>query len=103
MNSLAFKLVDGVLTIYLRQDIDHHTATDMRRGIDEEIIHAKPLCTVLNFAEVEFMDSSGVGLVMGRLKLMNELGGELKLAGVNKTCERIFDLSGILEMIDVIK
>ncbi|NLC78869.1 MAG: anti-sigma factor antagonist [Ruminococcaceae bacterium] len=103
MNSLAFKLVDGVLTIYLRQDIDHHTAAEIRRGIDDEIAHAMPLCTVLNFSEVEFMDSSGVGLVMGRLKLMSQLGGELKLAGVNRVCERILDLSGILEIVEILK
>ena len=67
MDSLAYKLVDRVLTIYIRQDVDHHVAASIRAQIDDEIDHAKPKTAILNFSEVDFMDSSGLGLIMRKI------------------------------------
>ncbi len=103
MDSLAYKLVDRVLTIYIRQDVDHHVAASIRAQIDDEIDHAKPKTAILNFSEVDFMDSSGIGLIMGRYKHMAGLDGELKLSSVNGSCKRLLELSGILEIVDIVK
>ena len=90
-------------TIYIRQDVDHHVAASIRAQIDDEIDHAKPKTAILNFSEVDFMDSSGIGLIMGRYKHMAGLDGELKLSSVNGSCKRLLELSGILEIVDIVK
>ena len=61
---------DGVLTAALTGDIDHHTARELRLAIDEAIERDKPGLLPLDFQGVDFMDSSGIGLVMGRYKVM---------------------------------
>lgn len=93
------ELEGTVLTARLTGDIDHHSAAGMRAEIDRAVHMNAVNELVLDFSEVTFMDSSGIGLVMGRSKLMTELGGKcricdppayilkvLKLSGADKLC-----------------
>ena len=73
---------ENCLTAYLSGEIDHHAAKGLREAIDSRAAAQKPEKLLLNFREVTFMDSSGIGLVMGRYRLMQELGGELRVTGV---------------------
>ena len=59
----------GVLTARLLGEIDHHSAGEMRERIDEAMKLQRPSCLRLDFSQVPFMDSSGVGLVLGRVRL----------------------------------
>ena len=59
-------------------DIDHHTAKYFRGEIDKAIRSHNPLTLILDYSQVTFMDSSGIGLVMGRYRIMSEMGGEVK-------------------------
>lgn len=69
---------DGsTVTAMLSGDIDHHSARGMREDIDRYIELSRPSMLILNFSKVSFMDSSGIGLIMGRYKLMRELGGNI--------------------------
>ena len=77
---------DGVLTAALTGDIDHHTARELRLAIDEAIERDKPGLLLLDFQGVDFMDSSGIGLVMGRYKVMP------------KYISRVFKLSGLEQL-----
>lgn len=61
-------------------DIDHHTAKYFRGEIDKAIRSHNPLTLILDYSQVTFMDSSGIGLVMGRYKIMSEMGGEVIVA-----------------------
>lgn len=93
--SLKLETDAGVLTAYLGGEIDHHTAKELRETIDEAAGEQKPEKLLLNFREVTFMDSSGIGLVMGRYRLMRELGGELCVTGVPSHIKKVMRLSGL--------
>lgn len=88
----------GCVVAAIEGDIDHHTAKDIRETIDEYIQKYSPLFLKLDFGEVRFMDSSGIGLIMGRYKLMTSLRGKLKVVNVPKNLERMIRLSGLLTL-----
>ena len=85
----------GCVVAVIEGDIDHHTAKDIRETIDEYIEKYSPLFLKLDFGEVRFMDSSGIGLIMGRYKLMTSLRGKLKVVNVPRNLERMIKLSGL--------
>lgn len=85
----------GVLTALLFGEIDHHTARDIRRTIDGDIEKHHPNKLSLDFRRVKFMDSSGIGLIMGRYRLMQLVGGTVEIVNVPPHLNRIIELSGI--------
>ena len=62
---------EDTITAYLTGDIDHHSARNIREDIDAFIQMKKPYLLRLDFSGVSFMDSSGIGLIMGRYRLMS--------------------------------
>ena len=86
---------ENCLTAYLSGEIDHHAAKGLREAIDSRAAAQKPEKLLPNFREVTFMDSSGIGLVMGRYRLMQELGGELRVTGVPSHIRKVMRLSGL--------
>lgn len=89
------------LKIKLRGEIDHHSATSVRSSIDNEIYSKKPRGLILDMSAVNFMDSSGLGLIMGRYSVMNELGGEVIISDPNPAIERIMTLAGMERVIKI--
>lgn len=85
----------GELTALLFGEIDHHTARDIRQCIDAEIEKRHPEKLDLDFRRVKFMDSSGIGLIMGRYRMMQLIGGTVELVNVPPHLERIIELSGV--------
>ena len=92
---------DGVLTLTLRGEIDHHSAVRVRTEIDALIYEERPCKVVLDLSEIDFMDSSGLGLIMGRYSLMQRLGGELTLRNPNERIVQIFSLAGLQRMVKI--
>ena len=88
-------LQDDVLTAVLSGEIDHHTAQGMREEIDFTVNQSKPKKFILSFEHVGFMDSAGIGLIIGRYKLMESLGGELVVSHLSPKMEQIVSLSGV--------
>ncbi len=84
-----------VLTAYIESDIDHHSAKDIRETVDRAIEKYNPKFLKLDFSGVQFMDSSGIGLIMGRFRLMKEIQGKLKVVNIPKRLERMIKLSGL--------
>ena len=62
-----------------------------------------PKEVIFDFSNVSFMDSAGIGLIIGRYKLINMIGGELKIANVNTQIQKIFEMSGIIKIIPEIQ
>lgn len=96
-------------TVFARLDgeIDHHTAKGVREKIDFEIENNSPKILVLDFSDVTFMDSSGIGLIMGRYKQMKNIGGEVKIKNPSPNTLRVLKLAGMdrlakIERIDTI-
>ena len=88
----------SVVTAKIEGDIDHHTAAEIRQVVDENINLLKPKVLNLDFGGVQFMDSSGIGLIMGRFKLMKTANGELKVVNVPKRLERMIKISGLTRL-----
>ena len=101
MRTMTSRFEDGNLTVYLETDIDHHNAAQLRTEIDAEVAKYHPKMVILNFDAVGFMDSSGIGLIMGRYKLQKEAGGALKVSALNSRCKKLIDLSGINTLVGV--
>lgn len=88
---------EGVVAA-LEGDIDHHAARDMRELIDSYVSKVTPKMLKIDFGKIQFMDSSGIGLIMGRYKLMRSLKGELKVINIPKRIERMVKLSGLTKL-----
>jgi len=88
--------VNGEVTIaYLIGEIDHHTATAMRTAIDNAAELNMPSLLVLDFTRVSFMDSSGIGLVMGRYRNLARRGAKLHITGASPQIYKVMKLSGL--------
>lgn len=94
---------DKLLVMEITEEIDHHTTEKIRRRADYEIQRYMPKKALFDFNNVSFMDSSGIGMVVGRYKLLAMLGGSLELTNVNKSLERVFEMSGVLKIIPIHK
>lgn len=90
------------ITAYLSGDIDHHSAREMRESIDSFVQMKKPPLLRLDFSGVNFMDSSGIGLIMGRYRLMTLYGGIVRVVNVPEELKRMMNLSG-LNALDIIE
>ena len=86
---------DGVLTAKMSGEIDHHSAQDIREAIDDTSQKVKPYCLRMDFSGVPFMDSSGIGLILGRVRLYNFWKGHVVLCGLSPNLNKMVELSGI--------
>lgn len=86
---------DDVTTVYLSGELDHHGAGKLRDQVDLSIERARPKRLILDFSDINFMDSSGIGFVMGRYRLMQQMGGTVKLAGLSPRMERVMKMAGL--------
>lgn len=99
---LKTQLQDGRLTVYLSGEIDHHIAKKIRQEMDSLIESEACAMLILDFKHVTFMDSSGIGLVMGRYKMMQSLGGQVQVVNVSAHIAKIMRLAG-LDQLAVLK
>lgn len=86
---------DNKVIALLSGEIDHHNAKSLRQDIDFSLRENQPEELIMDFSEVGFMDSSGIGLVMGRYKLMQEIGGNLVVRNPPPHIKKVMSLSGI--------
>lgn len=86
---------NGVMTAQLYGEIDHHIAPKIRSLIDARIESTRPQVLRMDFGAVSFMDSSGIGLVMGRYRSVSLTGGRCEVVNIPPTLQRVFSLSGL--------
>ena len=91
-----------VLKIKLRGEIDHHSAVAVRTAIDDMIRSKRPKELIIDMSAVDFMDSSGLGLIMGRYNTMRELGGSVKVFDPTPATEKIMRLAGMERIINIV-
>ena len=92
---VALNREGDTLTACLNGELDHHTAAEMRQQIDAAALAGRCRLLRLDFAGITFMDSSGIGLIMGRYRLMQSMGGSLRLQGTGQRLERMIHLAGL--------
>lgn len=85
----------GILIVKISGEIDHHSSRIMRTDIDSNMEHSLPKKLVLDFSNVSFMDSSGIGLIIGRYKLIKNFGGEVFIVNSNDYILRLLEIAGI--------
>ena len=83
------------LTAELTCEIDHHTSKRIRDKIDPALFRYKPQMLILDFSAVRFMDSSGIGLIIGRTEVAAALGATVRLVGLSPTLQKLVRLSGL--------
>lgn len=93
--AVEIEYFEGLVVARLDGDIDHHGAKGLRDRIDNAVISGGVRELELDFRDVSFMDSSGIGLVMGRYRLMQELGGTLRLVNVAAHFRKVMVLAGL--------
>ena len=95
MANVYFVPAGATLAAYLTGEIDHHSAQTLRREIDAQIDARLPELLTLDFSGVTFMDSSGVGLILGRSRRITGLGGKLSVQNVSPTVKKMLDIARI--------
>lgn len=90
---------DKLLILTITEEIDDYCVQNIRRKADYEIERYIPKRVVFDFHRVTFMDSAGIGFVIGRYRLVDMLGGKLELANLNDSVRKIFEMCGIFKLI----
>ncbi len=93
--SIQINVTGEVVTAHLIGELDHHSAREMREAIDNAVELNMPTLLILDFKDVSFMDSSGIGLVMGRYRNLVKSGAELHITGAPPQIYKMFKLAGI--------
>lgn len=101
MNSV-YLAEDKLLMLEITEEIDHHTTEKIRRKADNEITRYMPRKVIFDFNCVTFMDSAGIGMLIGRYKMIKMLGGILEMTNVKPSIKKIFEMSGVLKIIPIV-
>ena len=88
------------LIVYLEGEVDHDSAAVMRAEIDNQLRDGSITELVIDMAGVGFMDSSGIGLVLGRYKLMQTKGGKVRISRPGKRTDKLLGLAGVYELME---
>ncbi|WP_028987302.1 anti-sigma F factor antagonist [Thermicanus aegyptius] len=92
---------DKVFVVRLKGELDHHTANDLRQTLGEKIERHGFTHLILNLRDLTFMDSSGLGVLMGRYKQISAKKGEMFVCSMNPTIYRILELAGLFKILTV--
>lgn len=101
IENLEFAFEGGILTSKILGDIDHHSAKFVREKIDAYIVGCKPTLFFLDLSAVDFMDSSGLGLILGRFNTAQEIGAEMRIYSPSRNVKKILELAGIERLIKI--
>lgn len=101
--NLDFESNGDTLVVFIKGEIDHYSAVWVRAEIDAKIAEIRPANTVFELSKIDFMDSSGIGLIMGRYARMQRLGGGVILRNPSDRVERICKLAGLERIVTIEK
>jgi stage II sporulation protein AA (anti-sigma F factor antagonist) len=96
---LKFDRENDKLIVHMMGELDHHSAEEVRNKIDDRIDREKLNKLIMDFSGVTFMDSSGIGVVIGRYKKLSLKSGTVCVAQVSGSVRRVFELSGMFKII----
>ena len=89
------------MTVFLSGEIDHHRAKRISQDVDTKIAIFKPKTVFLDFSDVSFMDSSGLGVLIGRYKAISAVGGKAAIISPSVTAKRLITLAGLHKIIPI--
>ncbi|WP_077213867.1 anti-sigma F factor antagonist [Bacillus dakarensis] len=97
--NIELEIKRDVLCIRLSGELDHHTADALREQASKAIVENNIHHIVLNLESLTFMDSSGLGVILGRYKQIKQLHGEMVVCAISPSVQRLFDMSGLFKII----
>ena len=96
-----FTLTGTTLTVHLPSEVDHHSTELLQRETDQLIQSRNIRCILFDFGDTVFMDSSGIGMLLGRYKMIRFVGGTMAAINVKERMRRVLLLSGVYRVIDI--
>ena len=97
--NLEFNVQGNVLIVTMMGELDHHSAEEVRNKIEDRLDREGIIKLVLDFSGVKFMDSSGIGVVIGRYKKLSLKHGLVYVCNINESIKRVFEISGMFKII----
>lgn len=97
--AIEMEIKHPVLCIRLNGELDHHTADELREKVSSAIEENNVCHIVLNLEKLSFMDSSGLGVIIGRYKQIKQVHGEMVVCAISPAIKRLFDMSGLFKII----
>ena len=98
---MKYQVQENCLTIFLPKEVDHHNAEKIKRKSDRLIEKHHIKCVIFDFEETSFMDSSGIGVIMGRYRMVYLLGGEVWAVNTNERMKKLLTMSGVTKIIQI--
>jgi stage II sporulation protein AA (anti-sigma F factor antagonist) len=96
---IGLEVKNDVLCVRLSGELDHHSADELREKATSAIESYGIRHIVLNLEQLSFMDSSGLGVILGRYKQIKQLHGEMVVCAISPAVQRLFDMSGLFKII----
>ncbi|NLK72992.1 MAG: anti-sigma F factor antagonist [Clostridiales bacterium] len=97
---VSFETIDNILIAQLEGELDHHTAKEVRDEVDKTIDAFFIKHLLFDFNKVTFMDSSGIGVIIGRYNKIHDMNGRVGVVNCNKYVDKIFEVSGLYSIIE---
>lgn len=98
---MKYQVQENCLTIFLPSDVDHHNAEEIKKEADRLIEKEHIRYIIFDFADTGFMDSSGIGVIMGRYRKIYMMGGEVWAVHANERMKKILSMSGVMKIMQV--
>lgn len=97
-----FAIVENVLLVRLEGELDHHETSRLREAWQRELAENDVGHVVVNLEKLSFMDSSGLGVMLGRYKEVQASGGEMVICSISSEVRRLFELSGMFKIVKLV-
>lgn len=102
-NMEEYAIIDNYLCIRMPREVDHHGAASIRECADRLILDDKVKNIVFDFENTTFMDSSGLGIIIGRYRKISCFGGKVYAINVSERISRILKASGMSSIIEILE
>jgi stage II sporulation protein AA (anti-sigma F factor antagonist) len=97
---VCFEKRGGRLIVFLEGELDHRSAASMRAEIDNQLRDRRVTELVIDMGGISFMDSSGIGLILGRYKIMSQRGGIVRVSRPDSRADKLFHMSGVYNLVE---
>lgn len=100
--NITYDNENRLLKLKITEEIDHCMVEKLRNKADFEIQKYMPKKVVMDFEKVSFMDSAGIGMIIGRYKTTKMLGGTMEIANIKPSIKKVLEMSGVLKIIPIV-
>lgn len=99
----SYAIIENYLMIRMPEEVDHHRAVLISRTADDYIAHSKVVNIVFDFEDTKFMDSSGIGVIMGRYKKISCFGGKVFAINASRRIKQLLAVSGMHKLVTIME